>query len=260
LAYDEKMRELERSFERVCDSWKMRRKDDDDRKSYDEVFNQQNLMRIYKLMSDGVLDRFDLTISTGKEGNVFRASTVDGSFVAVKIFRTATATFGEMYKYVAGDPRFRGVGGKNRSRLVMVWAEKEYMNLGLMHRAGVRVPSPIAVNKNILVMEYIGDESEPARQLRNADLADPDAVARTIFDYIALAYRKSSLVHSDLSEFNILMLGEEPVLIDLGQAVLKEHPHAQEWLERDVNNIVRYFRKQGVRLDAADELKEIRKE
>lgn len=248
----------EKALERIRDSWRMRRKDDDDRKSYDEVFNKQNLMRIYKLMSDGVLDRFDFTISTGKEGNVFRASTVDGDFVAVKIFRTATATFGDMYKYVAGDPRFHGVGGGNRRRLIMVWAEKEFLNLEALHRAGVRVPRPIARNQNIIVMEYIGDDAEPARQLRNVDLEDPGAFARRVLDYVGLAYRKASLVHSDLSEFNILVLGGEPVLIDVGQAVLKDHPNAQEWLERDVANIARYFRKKDVEIDVREELRRIR--
>jgi RIO kinase 1 len=259
LAYNDKLREFERALERERDSWRMRRKDADDRKSYDEVFNKQNLMRIYKLMSDGVLDRFDFTISTGKEGNIFRASTEEDDFVAVKIFRTATSTFGDMYKYIAGDPRFFGVTPRNRNKLIMVWAEKEFMNLGLMHRAGVRVPRPITFHKNIIVMEYIGDESAPAMQLRNVDLPDPDRVARKILDYISLTYRKASLVHSDLSEFNILMHQGEPVIIDVGQAVLKDHPHAQEWLERDMGNIARYFRKKDVIIDAAHELKEIRK-
>jgi len=259
LPYDKKSQDSEKALERVIDSWKMRRKDDDDRKSYDEVFNKQNLMRIYKLMSDGAMDKFDFTISTGKEGNVFRASTVKGEFVAVKIFRTSTATFGDMYKYVAGDQRFFGVGGGNRKRLIMVWAEKEFMNLDALHRAGVRVPRPIARHQNIIVMEYIGDESEPARQLRNVALEDPEKTARKILDYVAVAYRKASLVHSDLSEFNVLMLAGEPVIIDVGQAVLKDHPNAQEWLRRDVTNIVRYFRKNDVKLDVEAELKEITK-
>jgi RIO kinase 1 len=259
LPYDDKSREVEKALERVVDSWRMRRKDDDDRKSYDEVFNKQNLMRIYKLMSDGVLDRFDLTLSTGKEGNLFRATTEKGEFVAVKIFRTSTSTFNDMYKYVAGDPRFFGVGGGNRKRLIMVWAEKEFMNLEALHRAGVRVPKPIARNQNILVMEYIGDSSEPARQLRNVEIDDPEAVCRRIFDYVALAYRKANLVHSDLSEFNILMFKGEPVIIDVGQAVHRGHPHALEWLKRDVVNVARYFRKEDVDVDVEAELREITK-
>ena len=71
MPYDKKSQDAETAIERIVDSWKMRRKDDDDRKSYDEVFNKQNLMRIYKLMSDGVMDKFDFTISVDEEALPF---------------------------------------------------------------------------------------------------------------------------------------------------------------------------------------------
>lgn len=245
-------------FEREIDDWRIRRKDSSERKSYDEVFNQQNLMRIYKLFSDGVVDRFDFPISTGKEGNVFRASTVKGELLAVKIYRTATSTFGDMAKYIQGDPRYRKVKTRNKNRLVLIWAEKEYNNLELFTRAGVRVPKPVAHHANIVVMEYIGTESEPARQLRNVGLEDPEPVARKILHYVKLGYQKSNIVHSDLSEFNVLMLDGEPVIIDVGQAVLREHPFAEEWLERDVSNVARYFKRYKLNIDVKVELKEIR--
>ena len=245
-------------FEREIDSWRMRRKDSSDRKSYDEVFNQQNLMRIYKLFSDGVIDKFDFPISTGKEGNVFRASTLKGEHLAVKIYRTATSTFGEMAKYIQGDPRFFRVKTKNKNRLIMIWAEKEYLNLDLFYRVGVRVPKPVAFHANIIVMEYIGSDKEPARQLRNVTLEDPEAIARKLLDYVKLGYQKGNIVHSDLSEFNVLMLDGEPVLIDVGQSVLKGHPFAEEWLERDVSNVARYFRRYKIDIDVKAELREIR--
>lgn len=246
------------SFERQIDKWRVRRKDDDDRKSYDEVFDQQNLMIIYKMMSDGFFDKLDFPISTGKEGNVYRASTKDGKLVAVKIFRTATSTFKDMAKYVHGDPRFGGLTN-NKRKLIYAWANKEYLNLKALARAGVRVPKAIAQEKNVIVMEYIGDENEPARELRDFILEDPEAIARKILNYMRLAYKKARLVHCDISEFNILMLDGEPVIIDVGQAVLLDHPNAQEWLERDVGNVVRYFRKLGLDLDKKKELEEIRK-
>ena len=244
-------------FERQIDSWRMRKKDSSDRKSYDEVFDQQNLMIVYKLLSDGYFDKLDFPISTGKEGNVFRASTKAGKFVAVKIYRTATSTFRDMAKYVQGDPRFSGLMS-NKRKLIYAWANKEYLNLRAFEKAGVRVPKPIAQSKNVVVMEYIGDEVEPARELRNVRLEDPERIARIILKYIKLAYKKSRLVHSDISEFNILMLNGEPVIIDVGQAVLLDHPNAQEWLERDVGNVARYFKKYGLKLDVAKELAEIR--
>ncbi len=214
-------------------------------------------MIVYKLMSDGFFDQLDFPISTGKEGNVFRASTKDGKFVAVKIYRTATSTFRDMAKYVQGDPRFGGLTS-NKRKMIYAWANKEYLNLKAFSRAGVRVPKPIAQRRNVVVMEYIGDEMEPARELRNVELENPEETARIILKYINLAYKKARLVHSDISEFNILMFKGEPVLIDVGQAVLLDHPDAEVWLERDVTNMARYFKKYGLKLDVAKELAEIR--
>jgi len=234
----------------------MRRKDADDRKSYDEVFNKENLMRIYKLFSDGYMDKLDFPISTGKEGNIFRASTADGKLVAVKIFRTSTATFRDMAKYIMGDPRFKGITN-NRRKLILAWAAKEYRNLQRFTDFGVRVPKPIAHHQNIIVMEYIGDEVEPAREMRDVVLEDPAGIARKLLDYVKLAYQKAHLVHGDLSEYNVLMLNGDPVIIDVGQAVLLEHPLSKELLERDVANVARYFRKYDVDIDVKKELQEI---
>lgn len=244
-------------FEKEIDKWRIRRKDADDRKSYDEVFDKKNLLRIYKLFVDGVIEQLDFPISTGKEGNVFRATTPEKSLVAVKIYRTTTATFKDMAKYVQGDPRFKGITG-NRLRLIMAWAQKEYRNLERLTEAGVRVPRPIARRDNVIVMEYIGDEVAPAREMREVPLDDPEAVARKLLHYVRLSYKKAELVHGDLSEFNVLMKEQEPVIIDVGQAVLLDHPLAQELLERDLNNMARYFSRYGVRIDVQKELREIR--
>jgi len=236
----------------------MRRKDDDDRKSYDEVFDRENLLRIYKLFTDGVIDTLDFPISTGKEGNVFRATTPDGKLVAVKIYRTRTATFRDMAKYVQGDPRFKGVT-TNKRKLRLAWAAKEFANLQRFADAGVRVPRPIARNDNIIVMEYIGTEESAAPEMRHVVLEDPGRVAGILIDYVKLAYRKAELVHGDLSEFNVLMDGQEPVVIDVAQGVVLKHPLAEELLQRDVENMARFFRKYGVGIDTGTVLGEIRK-
>jgi len=245
------------SFERQIDKWRIRKKDSSDRKSYDEVFDRQNLMIIYKLLSDGYFDRLDFPISTGKEGNVFRASTKANEFVAVKVYRTATSTFRDMAKYVHGDPRFSGLMSRKR-KLIYAWANKEFLNLSALQEAGVRVPRPIAQQRNVVVMEYIGDETEPARELRSVPLEDPADVSKKILRFIKLAYKKARLVHSDISEYNILMFNGEPVIIDVGQAVLLDHPNSQEWLERDVGNVARYFRKYGLDINVKKELEGIR--
>jgi RIO kinase 1 len=251
-------REFEHRLERERDSWRIRRKDSDDRKTYDEVFDRENLMRIYKLFSDGVIDQLDFPISTGKEGNVFRATRSDGTHLALKIYRTSTATFKEMAKYVLGDPRFKGVT-RNRRKLILAWASKEFRNLQRFEDAGIRVPGPVTCHKNLIVMEYIGTESSPAPLMRQVTLEDPEAIARKLLDYVRLAYHEGEIVHGDLSEFNVLMDGGDPVIIDVGQAVLLEHPLAQDMLVRDIGNMARYFRKYDVSIDVDEELREIRK-
>jgi RIO kinase 1 len=162
-----------------------------------------------------------------------------------------------MWKYINGDPRFKRVSS-NRKRLVLSWANKEFLNLKLLHWAGVRVPEPVVQHDNIVVMEYIGDDIEPARQLKYVQPEDPEGLSMKVMSYVRLAYQKAKLVHCDLSEFNILMFRNEPVLIDVGQGVLVSHANAEEWLERDVRNMVRYFGRHGVKMDVAEELKVIR--
>jgi RIO kinase 1 len=259
LDRDVGFREFQNKLERERDSWKIRRKDSEDRKTYDEVFDKENLMRIYKLFSDGVIDQIDYPISTGKEGNVFRATTSDGTPLALKIYRTSTATFRDMAKYIAGDPRFKGVS-HNRRKLILAWSSKEFRNLQRLRDAGVRVPKAVACHKNMIVMEYIGSDSGPAPMMRAVKLDDPAGVAEIILGHVRTAYQKAELVHGDLSEFNVLMNGDEPVIIDVGQAVLLEHPLSGELLVRDMGNIARFFRKYGVSIDVEHELREIRKQ
>ena len=62
-------------------------------------------------------------------------------------------------------------------------------------------------------------------------------------------YNEADMVHSDMSAFNILMHRNKPYLIDLGQAVLLEHPYAHDFLKRDIHNIVTHFKKYKIKAD-----------
>jgi RIO kinase 1 len=107
------------------------------------------------------------------------------------------------------------------------------------------VPDPERVLDNVLVMEYIGDESRPAPTLREVALEDPGAVYEDVVANLK-AIRKSGLVHADLSEYNFLWWQDRVVVIDVGQAVPLDHPHADEWFRRDVTNVARFFKRLGV--------------
>lgn len=237
-----------RQLEARIDEWRMRVKDDDERKTYDEVFDRPTLLSIAKLINDGVLATLDYPVSTGKEGNVFHGTGPDGA-VAVKIYRVSNATFKHLATYIVGDPRFKNVKRATRD-LIEAWAQKEYRNLLKMAEAGARVPKAIELRDHILVMEYIGDEERPAPLLREVALEDPAAVFADLRGSMK-AIRKAGLVHGDLSEYNVLLWGGRPVVIDCAQAVPLEHGNADEWFRRDCANVARYFRRLGVDTDAA---------
>src|SRR3989442_459517 len=221
-----------RGLEAQVDALRTKEKDSDTRKTYDEVFDHAALLTIAQLITDGVLSTLDYPVSTGKEANVFHATGPDRRAKAVKIYRIATATFRNIAVYIEGDPRFKKVKRATRPTL-LAWAQKEYKNLVRMGDAGVRVPSPERVLDNVLVMEYIGDETQPAPSLREVALEDPHAVFEDVVANMR-GIRESELVHADLSEYNLLWWAGQVVVIDVGQAVTLDHPRAAEWFKRDV--------------------------
>ncbi|HLE97816.1 MAG TPA: serine protein kinase RIO [Candidatus Thermoplasmatota archaeon] len=227
-----------------------RRKDASDRKTVDEVFDRQTLLTLYKLISSGLFETLDYPVSTGKEANVFHASTKEGGSLAVKIFRTNTATFRSFMTYISGDPRFASVR-PNRRDIVHAWCQKEYKNLQRMREHAIRVPNPVAYLHNVLVMEFIGTAGTPAPRLRDKAPSDPKAAYGTLLAIMRKTWTEAGLVHGDFSEFNVLNLDDEMVVIDVAQAVLKRHPMARELLERDVRNFSRHFRKYGIQTDEA---------
>jgi RIO kinase 1 len=214
-------------------------------KTYDEVFDRQNLEFIYRLMTRGHIEVLECPISTGKEANVYKAKS-SGGFAAVKIFRTSTSTFRSFTDYIDGDRRFTNIDRSHRG-IIYTWARKEYLNLKIMHDKGIRVPAPRIVLKNLLVMDYVEFEGAPAPQLRILTATDNEwkSMWKWILKTVKDLYEKCELVHADLSEYNILWDGK-PILIDVGQSVHVTHPSAREFLERDMRIISSFFRKKGI--------------
>ncbi|NOY11565.1 MAG: serine protein kinase RIO, partial [Archaeoglobi archaeon] len=114
------------------------------------------------------------------------------------------------------------------------------------------VPEPYEYLKNVLLMEFLGEDERPYPTLFELKRELPEVVnvedlyAKVKENLIRL-YRKAELVHADLSEYNIVLKNEEPYFIDMGQSVLADHPLASEYLERDVRNLLRFFSKYGVK-------------
>jgi RIO kinase 1 len=214
-------------------------------KIYGEVFDDFTLNTLYRLADKGYFEVLEGVIAAGKEANVFRVKKGD-SYFAAKIYMTLTSDFKNMWQYIRGDPRFSHVG-KSKHQLVFAWAKKEFKNLMICEKLGVRVPHPIVQMKNVLIMEFIGENGKAAPIMKMLKPYDPEKWYGILMGWIEKLY-KNGFVHGDINEFNVLNAGE-PVLIDVAQGVKIEHPMAEMMHDRDVENLKKWFSKLGVKVD-----------
>jgi RIO kinase 1 len=224
-----------------------------ERATLEEVFDRATLMVIYQFLNSGVIYEVHGVVNAGKEARVYLGKNKEGKDLAVKIYLTASAEFKKgMLKYIEGDYRFKGVKHDTRS-LIFTWAQKEFRNLEQASRAKVRVPNPIAVKNNVLVMEFIGKDGVNAASLKEQAPSDPEKVYAVLLTYVERLYKKADLVHGDLSEYNIMMWKGKPVIFDVAQAVPTSHSMAEFFLRRDLANVNRFFSRLGVKVLSVDE-------
>jgi len=252
---------IARERDREFSEFRERIKDADQFKVEDSVFDDATYGALYKLVQDGYIQAFGGPLSTGKEANVYQAlggpaameviegETATDPEVAVKVYRINASDFRDMRGYLEGDPRFEGIGS-DKSEVVKAWVRKEFANLERARQAGVRVPTPVAVERNVMVMEFIGTETGRAKRLSEVEIENPETAFEVVREYMCRLH-DAGLVHGDLSEYNVVFHEGQLVVIDLGQAVTVHHPNSREFLERDCHNVATFFRRQG--MDVSDE-------
>jgi RIO kinase 1 len=225
---------------------------------FDNVFDMPTLMTINELRNDGVIQYIKSSLAAGKESKVYLAVAPDGSLRIAKIYLTVNAEFKKRMQYIAGDPRFSDLKPGSRS-LIMTWARKEFKNMQTAHAVGVRVPLPIAVKKNVLVMEFVDDsEGNPMPALINTEEITLNDYQQLI-EQMTMLYQKAKLVHADLSEYNIFKTDLGIMLFDFGSAIDIQHPNSKQFLLRDVMNVNRFFEKRGIEvLNTAQVVEKIR--
>ena len=118
----------------------------------------------------------------------------------------------------------------------------------LASKAKVRVPKPIIVKNNVLIMEFIGENGESAPSLKEQKPDNPAKVYKAMLIYMERLYREGDLVHGDLSEYNIMLWKGQPVMFDMSQSVPTSHPLAASLLRRDLENVNRFFSRLGVKV------------
>jgi RIO kinase 1 len=234
----------------------MKNKRSEDYQVIEEVFDKPTLMVIYRFMNDGVIEEIHGVVNAGKEARVYWGKDAQGKELAIKIYLTSSAEFKKgMIPYIEGDPRFAHVRKDTRS-LIYTWAQKEFKNLRRAKEAGVNVPEALAIQKNVLIMEFIGKNGERAPLMKETNLEDSKKVFKLLLTNLKRLYRKGGLVHADLSEYNIMMWKGKPVIFDVAQSVLVKHPMAEKFLRRDLENLHKYFKRKVPDILSVDEMYE----
>jgi len=189
-------------------------------------------LALQKLVDQNVLQAFGTPLGIGKEADIYDALMPDGEKVAVKFNRLGRTSFTRVGRLRPYAPKH---GWMYASRLA---AAREFKALEKLY-PHVSVPRPIAVDRHVIVMGLI-DGVELANV---ADIADPEAVLDDVLENIKRSYQLG-IVHADLSEHNIIIKPSgEVLIIDWPQWIPTSHHNAQELLERDVSNVLKYFRR-----------------
>ena len=191
-------------------------------------------LAINALVKAGVLEAFGKSLGVGKEADVYDALDSKGNRIAVKFHRLGRVSFRQTTRK-RGYTTERSAGWLYESRLA---AETEFRALKLLFPCGVAVPEPLSQNRHIVVMGMI-EGSELANWKR---LTRPGTIFKEILRNVRKAFLKAGVIHADLSEYNIILKPDKHILIiDWPQYVTRDHPNAEELLERDVQNVLQYF-------------------
>ncbi len=192
-------------------------------------------LAINALVRAGVLEAFGKSLGVGKEADVFDALNSKGERIAVKFHRLGRISFRQTKRKRAYTTEH--VGWLFQSRLA---AEKEFQALRLVYPCGLAVPEPLSQNRHVLAMGMIdGKELAKWKEIRG-----PEKVLKEILRNVRKAYLKAHVIHCDLSEYNIILKPNMHILIiDWPQYTTTDHPNAEEFLARDVQNVLRYFQR-----------------
>lgn len=218
------------------------------KKAFENVFDNETKKALMKISDRDILRKLHGTVESGKESRVFLADTPDDERVLVKIYMNRAGNFREMKQYLRGDPRFKDVKPGRRS-VIDEWCKKEFRNLKKASNI-VRCPKPLAFQKNILIMEFIGRDFSPFPKLKDVEIEDPQYGYEKTVESIERLWNEEKLVHGDLSEYNILVTDKpELVWIDFSQGVHRNHPEARNLLERDIENVANFFEKMDAEVE-----------
>jgi RIO kinase 1 len=223
------------------------------------------------LVDHGIIEQVLRPLMSGKEAQIYLVESAGEQRVA-KIYKEAqNRTFQNRADYTEGrkvrnsrDQRAMGSRSKHgRAQNEAAWKTAEVEMIYRLREAGVRVPVPYNFIDGVLIMELVTDaEGFPAARL--GDLTFEPAEATAIFQRVLAEVVRmlcAGVVHGDLSDFNVLLSADGPVIIDFPQAVdASSNQNARKLLLRDVENLHRFHSKfvpDAVALPYAEEMWEL---
>lgn len=204
------------------------------------------------LVDEGMIEEVLRPLMSGKEAQIYLV-VARGKRCVAKVYKEAqNRTFKHRADYTEGrkvrnsrDQRAIDKRSKHgRGQDEAAWRSTEVDMIYRLHAAGVRVPEPYQFIDGVLVMELVtGADGEPAPRLGEVDFSPEQAAAvhqRLLREVVRMLC--AGVVHGDLSDFNVLMGAEGPVIIDLPQAVdPSKNQNARKLLLRDVDNLQRFL-------------------
>lgn len=193
---------------------------------------------LYLLVNKNVIRALGSKVGMGKESEVYQGLSDSGSPVAVKFYRIGRISFKHFVRARAYGAASAELGWMLRS---IRSGLREAKALGLLNEHGVTgVPRLHGAALHAVVTDFI----EGVELYRVRELEDPEGALYGILDVLKEAYRKAGLVHGDLSEYNVMVTrGGEVYIIDWPQWALATEPQAPDLLRKDVENLVKFFRR-----------------
>ena len=208
--------------------------------------------RLRNLIDEGLIQSVVRPLKSGKEAAVF-VVVVDGQLRAAKVYKAAQQRgFRNRHDYLdgrnSGDSRQQRAMDKGsrfgKQQAEEAWQGAEAAAMDRLHAAGVRIPRVHQHLDGVIVMDLVvGADGEPAPQLAMSRFTRDEALRyhHQIMRQIARMLC-AGLVHGDLSEYNILLAADGPLIIDLPQAIdATRNNNAKRILLRDVGNVTRFF-------------------
>ena len=208
--------------------------------------------RLQPLIEEGLIDTVVRQLMSGKEAMVYVVRVGEETRCA-KVYKEATErSFRQAVDYTENrkvknsrQARAMAKGTKfGRQAQEAAWQSAEVDALYRLAAAGVRVPRPYNFCDGVLLMELVTDEHGDAAPRLNDVQFTPEDARRHHATLIREVVRMlcAGVVHGDLSEFNILVAADGPVIIDLPQAIdAAGNNHAKRMLLRDVDNLRNFF-------------------